>query len=144
MAKQSNKQIATFLQDKRSAISQLRAQNKDLNESVAILQSTIAALENREKELLTRLKRASKPLSQNKSIVESLAAHCHNSQWSGWMRYLYSKSIPTENGTIEIPKQFAERWERQMNTPYVDLPENEKQSDIKEAMEILLVIEKSL
>jgi hypothetical protein len=58
---------------------------------------------------------------------EVLAAIAH-SQWSGWMKYLFSKM---ENGTI--PRWAMERWSRQMNTEYKCLPEIEKESDRVEA-----------
>lgn len=78
---------------------------------------------------------------------EALAAYAHKA-WSGWMRYLFSKcdfTMPVilsalENGSVIIPKEFVERWMRQMNTEYVDLPENEKESDRKEADEILAIL----
>ena len=39
-----------------------------------------------------------------------------------------------------IPKEFVSRWQREMSTPYVDLPENEKESDRKEARKMLDII----
>jgi len=70
-----------------------------------------------------------------RKIREELAELCHE-QWSGWMKYLFSKCVsPIEpnTGTVVIPAWAVERWERQMNTPYKDLSEVEKNSDRKEA-----------
>jgi hypothetical protein len=53
-------------------------------------------------------------------LRERLATLCHE-QWSGWMRYLFSKCVnPVEPdiGTIVIPKWAVYRWRRQMETPY--------------------------
>ncbi len=73
-------------------------------------------------------------------MVENLAEYAHGS-WSGWMEYLFSKCEPSfdSNGydALIIPNEFLERWARQMNTPYGNLPENEKESDRKEARKIL-------
>jgi len=51
-------------------------------------------------------------------LIESLAAHEHE-QWAHWMRYMTANMTP-EN---------MERWKRQMNTPYAELTEKEKESD---------------
>jgi uncharacterized protein (DUF433 family) len=66
-------------------------------------------------------------------LREQLAALCHE-QWSGWMRYLF------ENCSL-IPEAFAIRWKRQMNTPYAELSEAEKESDRKEADRFLSLLQ---
>jgi hypothetical protein len=53
------------------------------------------------------------------------------------MRYLFSKCEDQEDGTMVIPAWAVWRWQRQVETAYVDLPENEKLSDQGEADEIL-------
>jgi hypothetical protein len=73
-------------------------------------------------------------------LREQLAALAHK-QWAGWMKYLFEKSIEGGDGCIEIPALFVARWKRQMNTSYVDLPENEKESDRAEADKMLRVIQ---
>jgi len=71
-------------------------------------------------------------------LREELAALCHN-QWVGWMEYLFSKCIELpvhiddNTGTIIIPRDYVERWKRQINTPYEELSASEKESDRKEA-----------
>lgn len=67
---------------------------------------------------------------------EQLAALAHE-QWAGWMRYLFSKSIEVGDGNEEIPSHLVQRWMRQMDTSYTDLPENEKDSDRAEADKML-------
>ena len=68
--------------------------------------------------------------------IEILAAYAHEA-WSGWMRYLFSKGTMTAKEAWLLPPALVERWTRQMNTLYEDLPEKEKESDRKEAREIL-------
>jgi len=70
---------------------------------------------------------------------EALADLCHE-QWSGWMRYLFEKMVLNRNGELEMPHEFVSRWHRQMNTPYRNLPENEKDSDRSEADKFLKII----
>lgn len=83
--------------------------------------------------------------------VERLAAHCHDEQWSGWMKHLFGKcsegsSVLDDfsretNGTLVIPAWAVERWTRQMNTPYSELPEEERESDRVEARKILAALD---
>lgn len=72
---------------------------------------------------------------------EELAEYAHES-WSGWMKYLFKKSIKNNDGTITIPKWAVNRWERQVTTPYAQLPEEEKESDRNEAEKILYIVYK--
>src|SRR6056297_1021793 len=76
---------------------------------------------------------------------EKLADLCHK-QWAGWMEYLFSKcfaevgQFDKDTGNLVIPKWAVDRWRRQMNTPYTELPENEKESDRKEADKFLAML----
>ncbi|HUS50017.1 MAG TPA: hypothetical protein VMZ91_07620 [Candidatus Paceibacterota bacterium] len=76
-----------------------------------------------------------------KDFKEEMAAICHD-QWAGWMKYLFSKGrTDTEKiGNFIIPKEFVDRWTRQMNTKYQDLTEKEKDSDRIEADKFLKLI----
>jgi hypothetical protein len=82
----------------------------------------------------------------NPQLIESLADYAHTA-WSGWMKYLFEKSIPyqpgiiqAEEGAVIIPKWAVERWKYQMQTKYSDLPEVMKKSDCQEAEKILNII----
>lgn len=74
-------------------------------------------------------------LKEIKDLREILADLCHR-QWSGWMRYLFSKCDSTmplvlsalEDGSLIIPAEFVTRWKRQMETPYAQLSESEQES----------------
>jgi superfamily I DNA and RNA helicase len=76
-------------------------------------------------------------------MIEHLAAHAHN-QWSGWMRYLFSKCELNDDGSATIPAESVKRWQRQMETDYIDLPEDEKESDRKEAREMIDAVNAAL
>ena len=73
------------------------------------------------------------------TLREELAALSHE-QWSGWMKYLFTKCRTRDNREVVIPKWAVERWQRQMVTLYADLPEDEKNSDREEADRILAII----
>lgn len=79
-----------------------------------------------------------------KELREELAEYAHDA-WSGWMKYLFSKcqegtTDGFEDGSMVIPKWAVERWTRQMNTAYADLPESEKESDRAEADKMLEIV----
>lgn len=70
-------------------------------------------------------------------------------QWSGWMKYLFSKCFVETidkgrgkevSGRFIIPEEFVTRWMRQMGASYDQLPEEEKESDRKEADKIIQLI----
>jgi len=69
---------------------------------------------------------------------EALAEYAHDS-WSGWMKYLAEKTTFNADGTATIPAWAVTRWNRQMHTPYADLPEPEKESDRVEADKIIAI-----
>ena len=74
-------------------------------------------------------------------LREKLAEYAHRT-WAGWMEYMMSKCVNTVDGSgVVMPKEFYERWTRQKNTPYSELPENEKTSDRYEADRILDILE---
>lgn len=61
-------------------------------------------------------------------------------QWSKWMRYLFCMCEKNSDGTITIPKDLVDRWERQTNTHYSDLSEKEKDSDREQAKKVLEIL----
>lgn len=79
-------------------------------------------------------------------LRERLAAYAHEA-WSGWMRYMFGKGkfdiVEVEPGLGEqiwiMPSTQIQRWTRQMDTPYADLPEAEKESDREEAEKMLAI-----
>jgi len=71
---------------------------------------------------------------------EALAALAHT-QWSGWMKYMFSCGEFQNNGTWVMPHELVDRWQRQMNANYDELPENEKPSDRVEADRMIEIYE---
>lgn len=74
------------------------------------------------------------------TLREALAKLAHEI-WARWMTYQFGKceSGPLSHELI-IPGALVDRWRRQKNTPYDELPESEKESDRKIADEILAVL----
>lgn len=67
---------------------------------------------------------------------EELASLVHE-LWSEWIHYVASKSTFNLDGSMTISAWAVRRRERQMNTSYADLTEEEKDSDRREADRIL-------
>ena len=57
------------------------------------------------------------------------SAHQQHEIWARWMRYQFAVSEKRADGTVVIPDDKVDRWERQMGTVYADLSEEEKESD---------------
>ena len=72
-------------------------------------------------------------MSENKQI-EVIADFCHK-QWIHWMTYLTSKISGTNEDQLSL-----QHWKRQMNTPYSELTEKEKESDREQARKFIKLI----
>lgn len=72
-------------------------------------------------------------------LREALSDESHEI-WSSWTRWQFSVCTQNEDGSLTIPASLVERWTRQMNTPYADLTEREKDSDREQADKILTVL----
>lgn len=75
-------------------------------------------------------------------LIEKIADFEHD-RWSRWQKHLFSKCIKNNDGSYTIPKEYVDRWERQMNMEYADLSEEEKESDRREARCIIECIDLS-
>lgn len=71
---------------------------------------------------------------------EELAALCH-SQWSDWMKYLFSKCRLLSGGEMIIPQWAVKRWKKQAKTEYSKLSEKEMDSDKAEADKFIAFFE---
>jgi len=77
-----------------------------------------------------------------KEFIEK-GADLEHDRWAKWQAYLFSKSEWTKDGYL-IPKKLCERWQRQIDTPYEKLSEEEKESDRKEVRKYIPLLEKVL
>jgi len=70
-------------------------------------------------------------------------ADLEHQRWARWQAYLFSKSEWTKNGYL-IPKELCFRWQKQIDTPYSKLSEEEKESDREEVRKYLPLIHQLL
>ena len=83
-------------------------------------------------------------LTQNLlELLEPLAAIEHE-RWAHWQKYLHSQCSKNNDGSLTIPSELVERWERQLNTPYHDLSQKEKESDREQVSRYLNLILKQI
>ena len=66
-------------------------------------------------------------------LRQQLAAIEHQ-RWSDWQRYMHDKMrlIPASGGDMRLWKLDYDRWEKQITTPYAELSEGEKVSDMEQ------------
>ena len=72
-------------------------------------------------------------------LIELLSSKEHQ-RWAKWQKYLHSCCTKNEDGSLTIPKDKVERWNRQMKTDYENLTEKEKISDRRQVIETLNTI----
>ncbi|MBD2201669.1 hypothetical protein H6G33_09950 [Calothrix sp. FACHB-1219] len=53
------------------------------------------------------------------------------------MNYMWTKCSINPDGSRTIPEELVERWTRQMNSSYKELPIEERDSDIRQAAKMM-------
>lgn len=71
-------------------------------------------------------------------LIERLADIEHQ-RWADWQRWCHT--ILRDNNPSPEQGDILERWDRQIETPYSELSEKEKQSDREQVMRYLPIIE---
>ena len=74
-----------------------------------------------------------------KKFIE-IGADLEHDRWAKWQRYLHLKCIKNDDGSLTIPVELVNRWERQIVTKYNDLSELEKLSDRNEVEKYIPII----
>ena len=76
-------------------------------------------------------------------LIDELAAIEHE-RWSHWQRYMHSKGVRQADGSLVLPAELVERWERQAATDYDDLLDKEQESDREQVNRYLPIIAAAL
>lgn len=71
-------------------------------------------------------------------------AHIEHERWSHWQRYMHSKGNRKPDGSLHIPADLVAKWDLQIETPYSELSEKEKESDREQVRKYLPTIIKAL
>jgi len=89
-------------------------------------------------------------MNKRNKIREKLASVIHDI-WASWMKYLFSQCVVDDwtlpktsgyEGRWIIPHDQVVKWHRQIETPYSELSEREKDSDREQADKILKIFSK--
>ncbi len=76
-------------------------------------------------------------------LIEQLAAVEHE-RWSHWQRYVHSKCIRQPDGSLLLPADLVARWEKQIDTKYAELDDQERESDREQLRKYLPLITSAL
>jgi hypothetical protein len=76
-------------------------------------------------------------------LIDELAAIEHE-RWSHWQRYMHSKGLRQPDGSLVLPAELVERWERQAETSYHNLGTAEQESDREQVNRYLPIIAAAL
>ncbi|WP_422117824.1 hypothetical protein [Brachybacterium sp. UNK5269] len=76
-------------------------------------------------------------------VLEALAAVEHE-RWAHWQSYLHNQCSRQPDGSLLMPAHLVQRWQRQIETPYAKLSEEERASDREQAIEYLSALRTSV
>jgi hypothetical protein len=94
----------------------------------------------------------SESIEWEKDFVESGASIEHD-RWARWQKHMFSKMVEEERfeegshfktGNYILPKEFVDRWFRQIDTHYSELSEAEKESDRKESRTYIPLVQQAI
>ncbi|MEO6805165.1 MAG: hypothetical protein ABI286_00815 [Edaphobacter sp.] len=77
------------------------------------------------------------------SCVEDLASIEH-ARWAHWQKYLHGKGQRQADGSLLLPAELVDHWERQARTAYEELSSEEKQSDRDQVNKYLPLLARKL
>ena len=61
-------------------------------------------------------------------------ARIEHERWSHWQKYMHSKGTRQPDGSLLIPADLVERWDRQLSMRYENLSDKEKDSDRQQVL----------
>lgn len=65
---------------------------------------------------------------ESEAFLDRLAAIEHE-RWAHWQRYVHTQCERTPDGALLIPAELVARWSAQIDTPFTQLSEAERESD---------------
>ena len=76
-------------------------------------------------------------------LVEKLAQLEHE-RWSHWQRYLHSRGTLQRDGSLLLSARDVQNWDREINTSYAELSDQQKESDREQVRKYLPLIAQAL
>jgi len=78
-----------------------------------------------------------------KEFIEK-GADLEHDRWARWQKYVHSLCKKNKDGSLTIPKERVERWEKEIATPYLELTEELKEYDRKETRNYIPLLNQAL
>lgn len=116
-----------FLKNTKFIIDGMVSNNYDLEEENFELKQQLQAYKEKEDKI-------------NSSELMEVLADIEHKRWSGWQEYLHSLCVKNEDGSLTIPKERVDWWNKEIETPYCDLEERLKEYDRDEVRKTLSAI----
>lgn len=58
-------------------------------------------------------------------------------RWSHWQKYMHAQGERQADGSLLLPPDLVAQWDRQINTPFAELSDDEKNSDREQVRKYL-------
>lgn len=71
--------------------------------------------------------------------IDMLAAVEHQ-RWAHWQNYLHSEGTKLADGSLLLPPDLVARWEKQIQIPFENLSDDEKESDREQVQKYIPVV----
>lgn len=79
----------------------------------------------------------------SEGLLDRLAAEEHE-RWAHWQQYVHEQCQPGPDGSLIIPAELVHRWTEQINTPFAQLTDAEKDSDRDQVRRYLPIIAEAI
>lgn len=70
------------------------------------------------------------------AAIDTLADIEHE-RWAHWQKYMHDKGVRQPDGSLLIPAKLVSQWDRQIETPFSALSDDEKDSDREQVRKYL-------
>lgn len=77
------------------------------------------------------------------AAIDTLADIEHD-RWSHWQKYMHTKGERQPDGSLLIPADLGAQWDCQIQTPFAELTDDEKDSDRDQVRKYLPTVAKIL
>lgn len=92
---------------------------------------------------MTKPSRDVRRILEDAKFVDLLASKEHE-RWAHWQQYMHAQCTANADGSLVIPAELVARWTEQIETPYAELSETERESDREQVRRYLPLIVEAL
>ncbi|WP_080716269.1 hypothetical protein [Xanthomonas arboricola] len=80
-------------------------------------------------------------MTEKTLLLEALAAIEHE-RWAHWQQFMHDQGKRLPDGSLVLPPELIAKWDRLIDTPYVQLTSEEQESDRDQVRRYLPVIDR--